>query len=213
MDDTSPIRLHASALASNSTLVSIKTERGVQQQFIQITPDRRTAAVLLSAGGHAALGLKGPAVTKWRRGNFLVRSRYLLAEHGFVVAVMDAPSAHQEGMDAIFRISRAHADDIDSVSLCLKSKADIPVWLVATSAGTFSAAGGAIACKSINVLVLTSTITRSRLDWIIARTHPNGVASMALSQYRGPNAHHVPSRRCLRCGTDLLPIVGAVWPP
>ena len=99
MDYTSPIRPHASALASNSTLVSIKTERGVQQQFIQIMPDRRMAVVMLFAGGYGALGLKGPSVTKWRRGNFLVRSRYRFADHGFVVAVMDAPSDHQEGME------------------------------------------------------------------------------------------------------------------
>ena len=180
MDAISPIRARASVLASNSTLVSIKTERGVQQQFIQIVPDRRMAAVILFAGGHGALGLKGPAVTKWRRGNFLVRSRYRFADHGFVVTVMDAPSDHPEGMDAIFRMSRAHADDINSVVLHLKSKVNVPVWLVGTSAGTFSAAGGAISCKNVDGLVLTSTVTRSRPDWTIARTHPNGVASMAL---------------------------------
>ena len=55
MDAISPIRARASVLASNSTLVSIKTERGVQQQFIRIVPDRRMAAVILFAGGHGVL--------------------------------------------------------------------------------------------------------------------------------------------------------------
>jgi hypothetical protein len=138
------------------------------------------AAVILFAGGHGALGLKGHSEMKWGRGNFLVRSRYRFADHGFVVAVIDAPSDHPDGMDELFRMSRAHADDIDSVALYLKSKADIPVWLVGTSGGTFSAAGGAIASNNIDGLVLTSTVTRSRPDWKTAGTHPDGVASMAL---------------------------------
>jgi hypothetical protein len=176
-DDENGWRLRCLA---NSTLVSIVTARGIQQQFILIVPDRPPmAALILFAGGHGALGLKGPSEMKYR-GNFLVRSRYRFADHGFVVAVIDAPSDHPEGMDDLFRMSRAHADDIDSVALYLKSKANIPVWLVGTSAGTFSAAGGAIASKNIDGLVLTSTVTRSRHDWKSAGTHPDGVASMAL---------------------------------
>jgi hypothetical protein len=136
----------------NSTLVSIVTERGIQQQIILIMPDKPMAAVILFAGGHGALGLKDPSEMKWR-GNFLVRSRHRFADHGFMVAVIDAPSDHPEGMSDLFRMSRAHADDIDSVALYLKSQADIPVWLVGTSAGTFSAAGGAIASKNIGSLV------------------------------------------------------------
>jgi len=70
------------------------------------------AAVILFAGGH-----KDPSQMKWGRGNFLVRSRYRFADHGFVVAVVDAPSDHLEGMNGIFRMSRPHADDIGSIAL------------------------------------------------------------------------------------------------
>jgi pimeloyl-ACP methyl ester carboxylesterase len=139
------------------------------------------ASVILFAGGDGALGLKSTTAMRWGTGNFLVRSRDRFAAHNFMVAVVDAPSDRQHGMDAIFRMSRAHADDIGAVAAALKKEADVPVWLVGTSMGTFSAAAGAIAAKGIDGLVLTSTITRANPRWTIARSHPDGVASMALS--------------------------------
>jgi pimeloyl-ACP methyl ester carboxylesterase len=93
-----------------------------------------------------------------------------------------APSDRQKGMNAIFRMSSAHASDIAAVSAYLKKQTDIPIWLVGTSMGTFSAAEGAIAAGNADGLVLTSTITRSEPHWNIARSHPDGVASMALSR-------------------------------
>ena len=89
-------------------------------------------------------------------------------------------------MNAIFRMSGAHAGDIGAVAAYLKQQAPVPVWLIGTSMGTFSAAGGAIAVKGIDGLVLTSTITRARPDWKIAQSHPHGVASMALRQIAVP---------------------------
>ena len=89
-------------------------------------------------------------------------------------------------MNAIFRMSKAHADDIDAVAAYLKKQAAVPVWVVGTSMGTFSAAGGAIGAKGVDGLVLTSTITRSKPDWKIAGSHPNGVASMALQEVTVP---------------------------
>lgn len=43
-------------------------------------------------------------------------------------------------MNAIFRMSSAHAGDIGAVANYLKSEAAVPVWLIGTSMGTFSAA-------------------------------------------------------------------------
>ena len=67
---------------------------------------------------------------------------------------------------------RRHASDIGAMAAYLKKQAAVPVWLVGTSMGTFSAAGGAIAAEDVDGLVLTSTITRSAPDWKIARSHP-----------------------------------------
>jgi hypothetical protein len=175
-----------SAHADTATLVSIRTPRGATQAFILIKPDKPVASVILFAGGHGALGLRTASSMAWGDGNFLVRSRDAFAAHGLIVAVVDAPSDQPQGMSALFRMGSAHAGDIGAVAADLKRQADVPVWLIGTSMGTFSAAGGAIAGRGIDGLVLTSTITRARPEWKIARSHPDGVASMALDRITVP---------------------------
>jgi hypothetical protein len=174
------------ARAQNSTLVSIQTPRGVKQAFILIKPDKPVASVILFAGGHGALGLQSASSMKWGKGNFLVRMRDKFAAHNLMVAVIDAPSDRQNGMNAIFRMSGAHGGDIGAVADYLKKQAAVPVWVVGTSMGTFSAAEGAIAAKNVDGLVLTSTITRAKPNWDIARSHRDGVASMPLQKVTVP---------------------------
>src|SRR5215475_12735202 len=168
------------------TLVSIQTPRGVTQAFILIEVDNPVASVMLFTGGHGALGLKSASSMKWGSEGFLVRSRDKFADHNFMVAVVDAPSDQQQGMNAMFRMSGAHAGDIGAVAAYLRKQADVPVWLVGTSMGTFSAAGGAIGARGVDGLVLTSTITRAKPQWKIARSHRNGVASMPLQAVTVP---------------------------
>lgn len=144
------------------------------------------ASVILFAGGHGALGLQSASSMSWGAGNFLVRSRQRFAAHGFMVAVVDTPSDRPNGMNAIFRMGPQHAGDISAVAAYLKGQADVPVWLVGTSMGTFSAAGGAIGASNIDGLVLTSTITRSQPHWRIRNSHPDGVASMPLAKVSVP---------------------------
>jgi pimeloyl-ACP methyl ester carboxylesterase len=176
----------SAAHAAGATLVSVATPRGAKQSFILLKPDKPVASVILFAGGHGALGLQSATAMKWGNQNFLVRSRDKFAAHDFMVAVVDVPSDQRHGMNAIFRMSRAHAGDIGAVAAYLKQQASAPVWLIGTSMGTFSAAEGAIAAKGIDGVVLSSTITRARPEWKIARSHPDGVASMALQQVTVP---------------------------
>lgn len=176
----------APAQAQNASLVSINTPRGAKQAFILIKPNKPVASVILFAGDHGALGLKSASTMTWGSGNFLVRMRNQFAAHNLMVAVMDAPSDQPDGMTGIFRMSGAHAGDISAVAGHLKKQANVPVWLVGTSMGTFSAAGGAIGGENIDGLVLTSTITRAKPNWSIAQSHRDGVASMPLQKVAVP---------------------------
>jgi hypothetical protein len=172
------------ARADTATLVSIPTPRGATQAFILIKPDHPVASAVLFAGGGGVLHLK---TASSGAANFLVRSRDKFAAHNFTLAVVDAPSDQQHGMSAMFRMSDAHAGDIGAVVSYLKNEDAVPIWLIGTSAGTFSAAIGAIAGgKNIDGLVLTSTVTRTPPQWEIASSHPNGVADMALSEITVP---------------------------
>jgi hypothetical protein len=195
----------APAAAQDGDLVSIDTPRGVKQAFILIEPEAPIAAVILLAGGHGALGLKSPSEMEWGERSFLVRSREKFAAHKLIVAVVDAPSDREDGMDSAFRMGNAHAGDLGAVAAYLKELADVPVWLVGTSTGTWSAAWGAIAADHIDGLVLTSTITRARAHWKLAQTHSDGVASLPLEEITLPTlimAHADDS-------CDITPAAGA----
>ena len=176
--------ISGAAQVSTPTLVSIQTSRGAAQKFILMKVDHPVASVILFGGGYGLLGLKSASSIEYGEG-FLVRSRAKFADHNFMVAVVDAPSDQQQGMNTRFRMSGAHAGDIGAVAAYLKEQADVPVWLVGTSMGTFSAAHGAIAAKGIDGLVLTSTVTRV-MEGTIAKSHPDGVASMALPEITVP---------------------------
>jgi dienelactone hydrolase len=191
------------APAEVATLVSLQSARGVTQTFILIKPAKPVAAVILFAGGHGNLGLKSASSMAWGAQNFLVRTRDRFAAHGLMVAVVDAPSDQKSprGMNAIFRMSKGHATDIQAVISYLKKQANVPVWLVGTSMGTFSAAGGGIALGDLGGIVLTSTITRAKPNWNIAGSHPNGVASMRLSAISVPTL--IMSHR--KDGCDITP--------
>jgi len=175
----------APAAALDEKLISIETPRGVTQKFLLLTPDKPMAAVILFAGGHGGLGLSGPNAMAWGQSNFVVRTREEFAAHGLLVAVVDAPSDLSK-MSAKWRIGPGHAQDIAAVVTFLKQQANVPVWLVGTSMGTFSAAGGAIGAEGVDGLVLTSTVTRSRPEWNTAASHPDGVASMELGKIAVP---------------------------
>ncbi len=108
--------------ASSESLVKVESRPGVAQKFILIKPDKPIAAVILFAGGHGGLRLSslfGEPAMQWGSKNFLVRTRKLFANHGFMVAVIDAPTDRKK-MNAIWRMSQKHAKDILSVIRTLK---------------------------------------------------------------------------------------------
>ena len=114
-------------------------------------------------------------------GSFLARRRVFAAQK-LIVALIDAPSDREDGMDAAFRMGNAHAGDIDAVGGYIKQLADVPVWAVGTSTGTWSAAWNAIAADNIDGLVLTSTITQAEVALEACPDPSRGVASLPLDE-------------------------------
>lgn len=122
-------------------VVDFPTRPGVTQRMLVLSPPNPRAAVVLLAGGHGGLNIYPNGSMKWGEGNFLVRSRQLFADQGFVVAVLDAPSdrnsfPHLNG----FRQTAEHAADLKAAIARLRETSKVPVWLVGTSRGTQSAA-------------------------------------------------------------------------
>jgi pimeloyl-ACP methyl ester carboxylesterase len=115
--------------------VTTSRREGARQPFLLFRPQHPVASVILFTGGDGVAGISPNGIK--RPGNFLVRTRFLFAEHDLLVAVVDPPSdrANLSG----FRTSQAHALDIKGVIAYLREQAPVPVWLVGTSYGTVSA--------------------------------------------------------------------------
>jgi hypothetical protein len=144
--------------AAGEDLIQLPTRPGVTQPFWVMTPPGKpVASVILFTGGPGILGSARQPVLRGK--NFLIRSRDKFAEAGFVVASVDVPSDHQEGLDN-FRHTAEHAQDIAAVIAYLRQKASVKVWLIGTSMGTISAANVAAGLKAggADGLVLTSSI-------------------------------------------------------
>ena len=119
--------------------------------------------MVLFAGGHGGLHLLANGSMQWGEGNFLIRSRQLFADEGLLVAVIDTPSDRQNPPYlGGFRQRPEHAADIRAVIAWLRQCAQLPVWLVGTSAGTWSAGYAATELSGAGApdgIVLSATIT------------------------------------------------------
>jgi pimeloyl-ACP methyl ester carboxylesterase len=167
---------------TSERIIDIPTRPGVTQRLLVLSPANPKAAVVLFAGGHGGLQLGPDGSIQWGRGNFLVRSRQLFAEQGLTVALLDAPSDHQEPpFLGRFRQRPEHAADVKAVIAWLRDATQVPVWLVGTSRGTQSV--GYVATELAGPdgpdgIVLSSTILRDNRD--------RAVPAMPLERVRVP---------------------------
>jgi pimeloyl-ACP methyl ester carboxylesterase len=132
--------------------VTLAPRPGVSEAMLIDLKDHAPATVLLLPGGGGVIS----AV----QNNFLMRVRGRFSAAGFNVAVLDAPSDRSSGMDATYRASAEHGQDITAAVHLLKQKSSAPIWLVGTSRGSVSAANGAarLGRGEIAGVVLTSSI-------------------------------------------------------
>ncbi len=122
-------------------VIDLPTRPGVTQRFLYIAPAKAKASAILFAGGHGGLQISTEGDLAWGSGNFVVRTRQQLVDRGIAVAVLDAPSDRQTPPYLNgFRQTPEHLEDVKAVIAWLKAKQALPVWLVATSRGTQSAA-------------------------------------------------------------------------
>lgn len=141
-------------------VIDVPTRAGVTQRILLLTPEHPRATLILFAGGHGGLAINDNGGFGWGEGNFLVRTRELFVKRNFVVAIIDKPSDKPSLSGE--RQTPDHVADMKAVIEWLRSKANLPVWLVGTSRGTQSAAYVASAlAESPNGpdgIVLTSSI-------------------------------------------------------
>lgn len=165
--------------AVEGRMVSVPSREGVVVPVFWVPQASAPATMVLLSGGAGTIGkLNGAG---WpSSGNFLIRSGKRFAAHGFNLAMVAKPS-DVEGLDPHLRVSDRHLEDMRKVLHYLKQQSDVPIWLVATSQSTISAAAVAIAEHESGLVagvVLTSSITSYKI--------PNAVPKLALDRIKGP---------------------------
>ena len=145
-------------------VIDIPTRPNVTNRvlFIKSKLPTAKATILLMAGGNGGVQIFSGGSIKGLAGNFLVRSRQVFSENGMNVVIVDAPSDRQTPpFLAGFRQSSEHAADLASVIKWAKETTKLPVWVVGTSNGTYSAAQAGIQLQGDegpDGLILTSTV-------------------------------------------------------
>lgn len=124
--------LMASASAESAvttTVVDVPT-RGVTQRFLYLRPDVPAANVVIWPGGDGILGITsdGRMTTQLASRNPAVRNRQALADHGYAVAVVDAPSD--------FLVWRY--EDMLEVIRYMQQRDNVPTWVLGGSVATSS---------------------------------------------------------------------------
>jgi len=139
----------------------LSTRSGVTVPIWVIFPKQVQACVVLFSGGGGRLNISAEGISK--TGNFLIRSRDKFVAHNMLVLIPDVGSDQGDLWD--IRIGADHLDDIKKMILWLRDRCpNKPVWLIATSRGTISAA--AVAAKTSanegpDGIVLSATVTQT----------------------------------------------------
>lgn len=166
----------------NHKVVDIPTRPGITQRLLVLAPANPKASALLFAGGHGGLQIAADGSMKWAPGNFLVRTREMLAEQGVLVATIDAPSDRQSApFPRGFWQTDEHVADEKASMAWLREQAKAPLWLIGTSRGTQSAAHVAIQLSgpdgSDGIVLSSNTLFDNK---------GRPVAAMAVEQIRVP---------------------------
>lgn len=141
---------------AEGTLFKVPTREGVVTTlFWESVPDAKATVFLFPGGGG---GFGKVEAGKAQGQNFLVRSAPYFLANGFNVAIFGRPN-DSEDLDYADRIGTTHMADVSKVLAFVKTKADVPIWVIGTSRGTISATATAIQQpEGIAGLVLTSSV-------------------------------------------------------
>ncbi|MEN9887067.1 MAG: hypothetical protein RL758_1645 [Pseudomonadota bacterium] len=156
-------------------LVKLPTRQTEEISYWWMPHNQPKATVLLFSGGSGGIGYRDG---KPQSANFLIRSRDHFFAQGLNVALVGNPSDKRQ-LDDLWRVSREHMTDVQTILADVRKKSPAPVWVVGTSRGTISAAAIGIGLQEgLAGVVLTASMTQ--------QNNPQSVPRQALEQIRIP---------------------------
>jgi hypothetical protein len=151
------------ARAADAEAVTIDTTFKVFTPPVRLDKPARPAraSVILMAGSGGLLSLDASG-TVINGSNFLIRSADLFLRSGLNVMMPDTAPAHPAGIGVGYRLSAAHAAELQGFINVAITRWGKPVWVVGTSNGsisTLTAGGFQPALAGLKGVILTSPVT------------------------------------------------------
>ncbi|HKA40294.1 MAG TPA: alpha/beta hydrolase [Burkholderiales bacterium] len=117
-------------------------------------------AIFPGSPGYINLRMEGGEIQNDQRGGFLIRTRRLFLQDGYLTVVIDAPSDQQPNFPPEFRESRRYGEDIKAVVEAVSKKYGSLDWTFAGhSEGSISAAHAArMLPGEVKRVVLTASV-------------------------------------------------------
>jgi pimeloyl-ACP methyl ester carboxylesterase len=145
-------------VAAQNVVSDLPLASGGSERVVFTSPAKPVAILVVFAGGDGTVDIADSGTIGRYSGNFLLRTKPLWLAQGFAVEILGAPNnASLIGQ----RHTEAYADAVGRAVDFARTKANAPVWLVGTSAGTTGAANvAAHLTGKVTGLVLTSSVTR-----------------------------------------------------
>jgi hypothetical protein len=145
-----------SSATAETSVTELPLEDGGSQRVLYTAPANPGAALIMLPGGNGMVEIGNDGAIRRMGQNFLLRTLPLWQAQGFAVAVLSPPN----GMSLLgHRHTPAYAETIGQAVDFVRSRANVPVWLVGTSQGATAAVGGAARLGKIAGIVVTSSIT------------------------------------------------------
>ncbi|MCI2808557.1 alpha/beta hydrolase [Eoetvoesiella caeni] len=171
--------------SARGAIMRVTTRPGVVVPLYVVWRNQAVATVVLFSGSKGGFGKPGD--DGWPdSGNFLIRTGKMWASQPFNIVMVGRPSDGIDLGDGAVRIGAEHGADNVAIYKAVKSKSNVPLWVVGTSMGTISAVASAVHDTDglISGLVLTSSVTSSK--------RAGAVPTQDLSKIRVPTlvVHH-----------------------
>ena len=130
---------------------------GGVQRLLYAAPDNPRAALIMLPGANGMVEIGQDGTIRRMGQNFLLRTRPLWQSHGLTVVVITPPN----GMSLLgHRHTPAYAATIGQAVDFVRSRTNVPVWLVGTSQGATAAVnGGAQLGGKVAGIVVASAVT------------------------------------------------------
>ena len=132
------ITIMSFAVAATADVIDVKT-RDSNIRILVEGPETPTHVIAIFAGGSGNTQIKDDGSIGKGRGNFAVRTRGLLNDHGFATAVVASPDDNKDLRG--HRRSDDYATDVENVMAYLRKRFQgVSLWMHGTSRGTISIA-------------------------------------------------------------------------